>query len=87
VVSEIAAARDATPSQVALAWLLARRPWIVPIPGTKRSAYVEDNAGAVAVQLEPEDIARLDGLAANAQGDRYGSGGALPNWLSPPLER
>lgn len=87
VVSEVATARGATPSQVALAWLLSRRSWIVPIPGTKRSAYVEDNAGAPAVQLTPEDIARLDALAVNAQGDRYGTGAALPNWLSPPLER
>ncbi|HEX3617884.1 MAG TPA: aldo/keto reductase [Solirubrobacteraceae bacterium] len=87
VVSKVAAARGASPSQVALAWLLARRPWIVPIPGTKRSAYVEDNAGAAALQLAAEDIAALDALAASAQGDRYGTGAALPNWVSPPLDR
>ena len=73
-VQEIAAARSATPGQVALAWLLSRRPWIVPIPGTKRVAYLEDNAGAPAVQLTPEDEQRLDALAGRVQGERYGGG-------------
>ena len=86
VVREIAEARDATPGQVALAWLLSRRPWIVPIPGTKRTAYVEDNSGAPDVKLSTEDLERLDELAAEAQGERYGTGAALPNWVSPPLE-
>jgi aryl-alcohol dehydrogenase-like predicted oxidoreductase len=85
VVLQIAAARDATPSQVALAWLLARRPWIVPIPGTKRTAYVEDNAGAPEVQLTEEDVVRLDALAADAQGERYGTGAVTPDWVSPRL--
>jgi aryl-alcohol dehydrogenase-like predicted oxidoreductase len=85
VVAEVAAAREATPSQVALAWLLTRRPWVVPIPGTKRVAYIEDNAGAPEVELTAEDLARLDELAANAAGNRYGVGGSLPNWVSPPL--
>jgi aryl-alcohol dehydrogenase-like predicted oxidoreductase len=86
VVAEVAAARGASPGQVALAWLLTRRPWIVPIPGTKRTAYVEDNAGAPAVELNAEDLARLDQLAGSAAGDRYGTGAALPNWVSPPLD-
>ena len=85
VVADVAAARDATPGQVALAWLLTRRPWIVPIPGTKRVAYIEDNAGAPEVELTAEDLASLDGLAAGTQGNRYGTGAALPNWVSPPL--
>jgi aryl-alcohol dehydrogenase-like predicted oxidoreductase len=85
IVLEIAEARDATPSQIALAWLLGRRPWIVPIPGTKRTAYVEDNAGAPDVQLTYEDEVRLDALAADAQGERYGSGAVTPNWVSPRL--
>jgi aryl-alcohol dehydrogenase-like predicted oxidoreductase len=85
-ISEVAAQRDATPSQVALAWLLSRRPWIVPIPGTKRTAYVEDNAGAPEVGLTDEDLTKLDELAAGAQGNRYGTGAALPNWVSPPLD-
>ena len=85
VVSAVAAERAVTPSQVALAWLLTRRPWIVPIPGTKRAAYVEDNAGAPNVALSAEDLRKLDGLAAEAQGNRYGTGAALPDWVSPPL--
>ena len=85
VVSEIAAAHGASSGQVALAWLLSRRPWIVPIPGTKRTAYVEDNAGAPEVELSAEDLTRLGELAAHAQGNRYGAGAALPNWVSPPL--
>jgi aryl-alcohol dehydrogenase-like predicted oxidoreductase len=85
VVAEVAAARGTTPGQVALAWLLTRGPWIVPIPGTKRVAYVEDNAGAPGVELSAEDLTRLDELAANAEGNRYGVGGTLPNWVSPPL--
>jgi aryl-alcohol dehydrogenase-like predicted oxidoreductase len=87
VVAEVAQARSASRGQVALAWLLTRRPWIVPIPGTKRPAYVEDNAGAPAVDLTADDLARLDQLAADAAGDRYGTGASLPNWVSPPLDR
>jgi aryl-alcohol dehydrogenase-like predicted oxidoreductase len=86
VVFEIAEARGATPSQVALAWLLGRRPWIVPIPGTKRAAYVEDNAGAPDVELTAEDEAALDALAAGTEGNRYGGDHSLPTWVSPPLK-
>ena len=82
---EIAAEHGATPAQVALAWLLARRPWVVPIPGTKRAAYVEDNAGAPAVHLSDADDARLEGLAAAVQGGRYGANVPTPTWVSPPL--
>jgi aryl-alcohol dehydrogenase-like predicted oxidoreductase len=85
VVVEIASAREATPSQVALAWLLAQRPWIVPIPGTKRAAYVEDNAGAPDVSLNADDVERLNKLAAGTQGGRYGAGATTPTWVSPAL--
>lgn len=71
VVAEVAASHGATPGQVALAWLLGRRPWIVPIPGTKRVAYLEENVGAVALTLSAADIERLDGLAALVRGSRY----------------
>lgn len=84
-VAEIARERQATPSQVALAWLLSRRPWIVPIPGTKRTAYVEDNARAPELELTAADLARLDALASGARGERYGAGNATPNWVSPPV--
>jgi aryl-alcohol dehydrogenase-like predicted oxidoreductase len=73
----LAEARDCTPAQVALAWLLAKGEDIVPIPGTKRRRYLEENAAAVDVRLEPDDLAALDeafpqGVAA---GERYGAGG------------
>ena len=85
VVKEIADEHDRTPGQVALAWLLSRRPWIVPIPGTKRTAYVEDNALAPQLTLTASDQERLDALSAEVQGSRYGGDGRTPDWVSPPL--
>jgi aryl-alcohol dehydrogenase-like predicted oxidoreductase len=84
-VHELAEAHRATPAQVALAWLLERRPWIVPIPGTKRIQYLEDNAGAVDLELTDGDRQRLEDLSRMVSGDRYGAAGRLPNWVSPPL--
>jgi Aldo/keto reductase family len=84
VVSEIAGEHGRTPAQVALAWLLSRQPWIVPIPGTKRSAYVEDNALAPQLTLTDDDQRRLAALSAEVQGDRYGGEGRTPDWISPP---
>jgi aryl-alcohol dehydrogenase-like predicted oxidoreductase len=81
----IAREQGATPAQVALAWLLSRGPWVVPIPGTKRAEYVRDNAGAPAVELSAEDSARLESLAASVSGPRYGAEGRMPDWTSPPL--
>jgi aryl-alcohol dehydrogenase-like predicted oxidoreductase len=83
VVFEVAAEHAATPGQVALAWLLHRKPWIVPIPGTKRVAYVEDNAGAPDLVLTDGDLERLEQIASATAGDRYGDGTRLPNWVSP----
>jgi aryl-alcohol dehydrogenase-like predicted oxidoreductase len=68
-VREIATAHGATPGQVALAWLLAQGDDVVPIPGTKRVRYLEENAGALDVTLTPADLARLDAL--RPAGDRY----------------
>jgi aryl-alcohol dehydrogenase-like predicted oxidoreductase len=85
IVREIAEEHGCTPGQVALAWLLGRRPWIVPIPGTKRAAYVEDNALAPQLTLTAEDQERLDALSAEVQGNRYGEAGRTPDWVSPPL--
>lgn len=62
-VAEIAREIDATPSQVALAWLLHRSPTIVPIPGTSSVGHLRENLGALDVRLSPEQFARLDGLA------------------------
>ena len=72
-VTELAASRGATPGQVALAWLLAQQPWIVPIPGTRRTARVEENVGAAEVALSADDIADLDAVAdrIGVHGERY----------------
>jgi len=72
-VRTLADARGATPGQVALAWLLARQPWVVPIPGTRRLERVEENAGATAVVLSADERADLDALAARVgvRGNRY----------------
>jgi aryl-alcohol dehydrogenase-like predicted oxidoreductase len=80
-VEEIAAEVGATPGQVALAWLLSRRPFVVPIPGTKRVKYVEENAAAADLQLTAGQLERLSALP-DAVGDRY-PGGRIPDWVSP----
>jgi aryl-alcohol dehydrogenase-like predicted oxidoreductase len=76
-VEAIAAARGCSPGQLALAWLLAQGSFLAPIPGTKRRKYLEDNAGAVDVRLEPADLARIDAVLppGAAAGDRYGTVG------------
>src|SRR5271170_667656 len=70
-VKAVAARRGATPAQVALAWVLAVAPDAVPIPGTKRRAYLDDNLGAVNVHLTAEDMEELSRLASMVVGDRY----------------
>ena len=72
-VRALADARGATAGQVALAWLLAQRPWVVPIPGTRRLERVEENAAATAVALSADERADLDALAARVgvHGNRY----------------
>lgn len=76
-VRALAAAKDATPGQVALAWLLAQRPWIVPIPGTRRIERVEENAAATALALSADEVADLDALATRVGvvGNRYNDAG------------
>ena len=69
-VNEIAEEKGVTPAQVALAWVLSRGDDVVPIPGTKRRTYLEQNAAASQVELTDEDLQRLDALG-NAAGDRY----------------
>ena len=65
--------RKATPAQIALAWLLAQKPWIVPIPGTTKLHRLEENIGAVNVELSPDDLRELDTVASKipVQGARY----------------
>jgi aryl-alcohol dehydrogenase-like predicted oxidoreductase len=70
-VKAVAGRRAATPAQVALAWVLAVAPDAVPIPGTKRRKYLDDNLGAINVRLTAEDMAELNQLASMAVGDRY----------------
>jgi aryl-alcohol dehydrogenase-like predicted oxidoreductase len=73
---KIASGKGVTPAQIALAWILAQRPWIVPIPGTTKIARLEENLGAATVQLTAEDHAAIERtLNANAvRGDRYTAG-------------
>lgn len=65
--------KEATPAQVALAWLLAQKPWIVPIPGTTKLARVEENLGAAAIELTPDDLREIDTAASEIliEGARY----------------
>jgi len=65
--------KNATPAQIALAWLLAQKPWIVPIPGTTKLHRLEENIGALAVELSADDLSAIESAAAKIQveGDRY----------------
>jgi aryl-alcohol dehydrogenase-like predicted oxidoreductase len=65
--------KGATPAQVALAWLLARKPWIVPIPGTTKLHRLEENIASAVVALTPDDVQGIDEAAAGiiVEGDRY----------------
>jgi aryl-alcohol dehydrogenase-like predicted oxidoreductase len=69
----IAKRKNATPAQIALAWLLAQKPWIVPIPGTTKLSRLDENIGAVAVELTPADLSEIQSAASKitAQGNRY----------------
>jgi aryl-alcohol dehydrogenase-like predicted oxidoreductase len=71
--AQVAEAKGATPAQIALAWVLAQRPWIAPIPGTTKLHRLEENLGALEVELTDDDLQELDSLTKqiNVQGDRY----------------
>ncbi len=73
LLGRIATAKNATPAQIALAWLLAQQPWIVPIPGTRRLERLEENLGAADIELTADDLADVDAAAAAipVEGDRY----------------
>ena len=73
LLARIAERKKATPAQIALAWLLAQKPWIVPIPGTTKLNRLEENIGAVAVELTPDDLREIDGAASKitVHGARY----------------
>jgi aryl-alcohol dehydrogenase-like predicted oxidoreductase len=73
LLGEIAARKGATPAQIALAWLLAQKPWIVPIPGTTKLHRLEENIAAAAVELTPDDLREIESALSTVEvhGDRY----------------
>jgi aryl-alcohol dehydrogenase-like predicted oxidoreductase len=73
VLGQIAANKSATPAQIALAWLLAQKPWIAPIPGTTKLHRLEENIGGASVELSANDLHEIETALSNitVQGDRY----------------
>jgi aryl-alcohol dehydrogenase-like predicted oxidoreductase len=73
LVKKIAVGKDATPAQIALAWVLAQKPWIVPIPGTRKLDRLEENLGAADIELSPEELNELNDALSKIEisGDRY----------------
>jgi len=73
LLGRIAVRKKATPAQIALAWLLAQKPWIVPIPGTRKLERLDENLGTVAVELTPDDLREIDSASSKIkiQGARY----------------
>jgi aryl-alcohol dehydrogenase-like predicted oxidoreductase len=73
LIGQIADQKKATPAQIALAWLLAQKPWIVPIPGTTKLHRMDENLGAVSIELTPEDLRNMDSAVSKitVQGARY----------------
>ncbi len=73
LLGRIAKQKTATPAQIALAWLLAQKPWIVPIPGTTRLSRLDENIGSVAIKLTSDDLREIDSAASKitVEGDRY----------------
>jgi aryl-alcohol dehydrogenase-like predicted oxidoreductase len=73
VLGAVAKKKNATPAQIALAWLLAQKPWIVPIPGTTKLHRLEENIGAASIELTADDLREIDDAASKItiQGERY----------------
>lgn len=73
LLDEIAKQKTATPAQIALAWLLKQKPWIVPIPGTTKLSRLDENIGAVAVELTADDLREIESGASKItpEGARY----------------
>ena len=73
LLTKVAVQKKATPAQIALAWLLAQKPWIVPIPGTTKLSRLDENLGSASVELTADDLREIDSAAAKitVQGDRY----------------
>jgi aryl-alcohol dehydrogenase-like predicted oxidoreductase len=73
VLGQMAAVRQATPAQIALAWLLAQKPWIAPIPGTTKLHRLKENIGGASIELSGDDLREIEGVVSGItiQGDRY----------------
>jgi aryl-alcohol dehydrogenase-like predicted oxidoreductase len=73
LLAKIGEQKGATPAQIALAWLLAQKPWIVPIPGSRKLERLDENLGAVAIELTPNDLREIENALSKItiQGDRY----------------
>ena len=73
LLGKFAAQKNATPAQIALRWVLAQKPWVVPIPGTTKPHRLEENLGAVEVELTPDDLREIDNLTSQVkvEGERY----------------
>jgi aryl-alcohol dehydrogenase-like predicted oxidoreductase len=73
LLKQVGQRRNATPAQIALAWLLAQKPWIVPIPGTTKLHRLEENLGAAALELTADDLAQIERAASTIaiRGERY----------------
>ena len=73
LLARIGQQKAATPAQIALAWLLAQKPWIVPIPGSRKLEHLDENIGSIAVELTPDDLLEIEGAISKitVQGDRY----------------
>jgi aryl-alcohol dehydrogenase-like predicted oxidoreductase len=67
LLGDIAARKHATPAQIALTWLLAQKPWIVPIPGTRKIHRLDENLGAAAIELTPDDLREINAAAAKIE--------------------
>jgi aryl-alcohol dehydrogenase-like predicted oxidoreductase len=82
LLTTIAQRKKATPAQIALAWLLAQKPWIVPIPGTTKLERVEENVGAASIQLTESDLREINQAASHikVQGHRYSD--AAQRWIN-----
>lgn len=71
LLGEVAARKGATPAQIALAWILAQKPWIVPIPGMRSVGRLEENIGSLGIELSGTELADIDNAASKIEGDRY----------------
>jgi aryl-alcohol dehydrogenase-like predicted oxidoreductase len=73
LLEKLAARKSATPAQIALAWLLAQKPWIVPIPGSRKIERLDENIGSVAVELTADDLSEIEKAMSQISvvGDRY----------------